>query len=105
MAESVGKRRSARTRLPSLKAELNESSRAMVVATPPSTREKGYLNYFAFGYLFLLCVLQYRCSQARRKAQGARLDKVLTTFTYWRLVATWQRVLGNVDQRGRVFHR
>ena len=43
MAESVGKRRSARTRLPSLKAELNESSRAMVVATPPSTREKGYL--------------------------------------------------------------
>ena len=42
MAESVGKRRSARTRLPSLKAELNESSRALVVATPPSTREKGY---------------------------------------------------------------
>ena len=42
MAESVGKRRSARTRLPSLKAELNEGSRAKVAATPPSTRTKRY---------------------------------------------------------------
>lgn len=43
MAESVGKRRSARTRLPSLKAELNEiSSKAKVAGTPPSTRAKKY---------------------------------------------------------------
>ena len=40
MAESVGKRRSARTRLPSLKAELNESSVSKVAATPPSSRAK-----------------------------------------------------------------
>jgi hypothetical protein len=44
MAESVSKRRSARTRLPSLKAELNVSSRAKVAATPPSTRAKGDQN-------------------------------------------------------------
>lgn len=41
MAESVSKRRSARTRLPSLKAELNVSSRAKVAATLPSSRAKG----------------------------------------------------------------
>ena len=41
MAESVSKRRSARTRLPSLKAELNVNSRAKVAAIPPSSRAKG----------------------------------------------------------------
>ncbi len=40
MAESVSKRRSARTRLPSLKAELNVNSTAKIAATPPSTRAK-----------------------------------------------------------------
>ena len=42
MAESVGKRRSARTRLPSLKAELNDSSRSTVTSTPLSSRAKRY---------------------------------------------------------------
>ena len=42
MAESVGKRRSARTRLPSLKAGLNDSSLSKVTSTPLSSRAKRY---------------------------------------------------------------
>ena len=80
MAESVGKRRSARTRLPSLKAELNDSSRSKVTSTPLSSRAKRYQKEKSIMHFYNL-----------REGRERKLFEFLFQVRMWKVTAMARR--------------